>query len=111
VPTRVHVTGTELPDELVASAVYFVVAESLTNVAKHADATQATVEVRLEEPLTVSVTDDGHGGATLDGRGTGLRGLVDRVEARGGRLDVSSGRDGTTVTARLPLGPSDRVEL
>ena len=53
------------------------------------------------DPLRVTVADDGCGGANLSG-GTGLRGLVDRVEARGGWLEFVSGPDGTTVTASVP---------
>jgi signal transduction histidine kinase len=84
---------------------YYVVAEALTNVAKHADASR--VSLRLAEDgaaLVVEVTDDGCGGADAV-RGGGLRGLGDRVEAAGGSLLVES-RDGkgTRLTARLPLG-------
>ena len=104
VPTTVRVVGAEQPDERLAATVYFVVAECLANVAKHANASAAAVDVRLEDPVRVTVTDNGRGGATLESAGTGLRGLSDRVEARGGQLDVSSGDDGTTVTATIPLG-------
>jgi signal transduction histidine kinase len=52
--------------------------------------------------LRLSITDDGHGGATLGGAGTGLRGLADRLDARGGRLEVTSGPQGTVVTAAMP---------
>ena len=104
VPTTVRVVGAEQPDERLAATVYFVVAECLANVAKHADASAAAVAVRLENPVRVTVTDNGRGGATLESAGTGLRGLSDRVEARGGQFDVSSGDDGTTVTATIPLG-------
>ena len=80
------------------------VSESLTNIAKYASASRAQVDlVREDGLLVVEVSDDGVGGADPVG-GTGLRGLTDRVEALGGRLDVSSepGR-GTTVRAELPL--------
>jgi signal transduction histidine kinase len=108
VPTTVRVTGDGEPDDAVASTVYFVVAECLANVAKHADAEHAVVEVTLGSPVRVGVRDDGHGGATLAGRGTGLRGLVDRVESRGGRLELVSGSSGTTVTATVPSDGADR---
>src|SRR6185295_35246 len=88
VPTTVSVNGTVGPDEGVAAAAYFVVSECLTNIAKHAGATHSSVTVELGDPLRLTIADDGRGGATLDGDGdgTGLRGLVDRVEARGGWL-------------------------
>jgi signal transduction histidine kinase len=96
-----------LPDE-VESVAYFVVAEALTNIAKHANATQAVVTVRLDESanqLHVSIFDDGRGGAeiTSDENATGLRGLEDRVRAAHGTFGVSSPVTGPTiVTAVLP---------
>jgi signal transduction histidine kinase len=97
----------ELPDgrlpEAVELAAYFVVAEALTNVAKYAEASHATVQVeRHNGRVVVEVSDDGIGGAD-PGRGTGLRGLADRLAVIEGRLDVESERGhGTTVTARIP---------
>ena len=85
-------------------AAYFVVAESLTNVAKYAHASRATVRVeRANGRIVVAVADDGVGGAD-PASGTGLRGLADRIAVLEGRLDVDSppGR-GTTVTARIPV--------
>jgi signal transduction histidine kinase len=81
---------------------YFVVAESLTNVAKHAAATRAAVTAQLEDgQLLVSVTDDGRGGANPGG--AGLRGLADRAAALDGSLAVGSPVGGpTTITVRLP---------
>ena len=81
----VQVTG-RLPDQ-VEIAAYYVVAEALTNTAKHAGASTATVEVaaRPRTCLHVCVRDDGRGGADF-GRGSGLVGLKDRVEALGGRI-------------------------
>ncbi len=97
----------ELPDERLPEAVelaaYFVVAEALTNVAKYAQATHATVEVARENGrLVVEVVDDGVGGADPE-NGTGLRGLADRIAVLEGRLEINSesGR-GTIVTARIP---------
>ena len=91
--------------EPIEAAVYFVVAEALTNVARYAFATAASVTVRpTTDSVLVEVSDNGHGGA--DPRtGSGLRGLIDRVEALGGRLEVQSptGR-GTTIRAWLPVG-------
>jgi signal transduction histidine kinase len=108
VPTTINLhLPRRLPDE-VESVAYFVVAEALTNIAKHANATQAVVTVRLDEPanqLYVTVFDDGRGGAsiTTDENATGLRGLEERVRAAHGRFTVSSPATGPTiVTAVLP---------
>jgi signal transduction histidine kinase len=93
-----------LPAE-VETAAYYVVAEALANVVKHAEAAGAVV--RLDDRggrLLVEVRDDGRGGADAS-RGSGLRGLADRVEATGGTLDVTSPPGaGTTVRAVLPCG-------
>jgi signal transduction histidine kinase len=88
-------------------AAYYVVCEALTNVAKYAGATRVTIDlVRRERRLVVEIADDGVGGADA-AAGSGLRGLVDRVEALGGRLLVCSPRGrGTTVRAELPCGPA-----
>ncbi len=86
------------------AGLYFVVAEALTNIAKYAHATQATVRVdRAGGVVRVEVSDDGIGGADPS-RGSGLRGLVDRVEVIDGTLTVDSplGR-GTTLVCRVPL--------
>jgi len=108
VPTTLNVhLPRRFPDE-VESVAYFVVAEALTNVAKHANATQAVVTVRLDESasrLYVTVFDDGRGGAsiTTDENATGLRGLEERVRAAHGTFTVSSPSTGpTTITAVLP---------
>jgi signal transduction histidine kinase len=108
VPTTLNVhLPRRLPDE-VESVAYFVVAEALTNIAKHASATQAVVTVRLDEAanqLYVTVFDDGRGGAsiTTDENATGLRGLEERVRAAHGTFTVSSPATGPTiVTAVLP---------
>lgn len=96
-----------LPEET-ESVAYFVVAEALTNTAKHAQASRAAVTVRLdraENKLHVSVFDDGRGGAQITDSetATGLRGLADRVRAARGTFTVSSPVTGpTTVTAVLP---------
>lgn len=84
-------------------AVYFVVSESLTNVAKHAHAPNVTVTLSLaNDELTVEIEDDGVGGIDPES-GSGLRGLADRVEALGGRLHVESRRGmGSTVQAVIP---------
>lgn len=91
-------------DEAVEAAVYYLVAESLTNAAKHADASAARVEISAtKEEVVVEIRDNGRGGASM-ARGSGLRGLADRIEALGGQLDVKSpSGGGTVVRATLPL--------
>lgn len=91
------------PDAAIETAAYYVVAEALTNVAKHSDAGRCVIGLRHSgETLRVWVTDDGVGGAALD-KGHGLRGLDARLCAVGGRLQVTSPDGGpTTVAAVLP---------
>ena len=95
----------------VEAAVYYVVAEALTNVAKYAHATSALVEVeRLDGGVAVTVRDDGIGGAD-PGRGSGLRGLADRVSALDGTLTVlSPPGEGTVIRADLPLPKETEVD-
>jgi signal transduction histidine kinase len=87
----------------VEAAAYFVCAEALTNVAKYAGAGRVTLDVRREPSrLVVTIADEGAGGAD-PARGSGLRGLADRVEALGGRLSVESPPGaGTRLVAELP---------
>ena len=92
-----------LPEQIEVAA-YYVVSESLANIGKHAQAT--SVERRRsrarDELVVVEVVDDGVGGADSE-RGSGLRGLADRVEAHGGRLRVwSPAGGGTRVRAEMP---------
>jgi signal transduction histidine kinase len=103
VPVRLTVElGGRLQERLEVVA-YYVVSESLANIAKHAHATRATVDVGREDgQIVVEVVDDGIGGADTE-RGSGLRGLADRVEALGGRLRVWTPRGGgTRVKAEIP---------
>jgi signal transduction histidine kinase len=99
----------ETPDDRlpssVESAVYFVVAEALTNVARYSEARAAKVSVvRRNGEVEVRVSDDGVGGADPD-QGSGLSGLSDRVAALDGSLDLTSvAGEGTTVWARIPCG-------
>ena len=99
--------ATELPDtrfapELEASA-YFVIAEALTNVVKHSQASSAQVTVALDDgDLKVEIRDDGIGGA--DPRGHGLVGIGDRVVVLGGSLRIESPPGGgTVVAAAIPV--------
>jgi signal transduction histidine kinase len=91
-------------DPAVESTAYFVVAEALTNVAKHSGAGEVQVSLRrYNGSLMVTVADDGVGGASL-AKGHGLAGLADRVQAAGGVLTVQSPDGaGTTLTAALPV--------
>jgi signal transduction histidine kinase len=105
-PFPVEIAGVPLLrlDEGVEAAVYYVVSESLTNTAKHAGASEARVEISTtNEEVVVEISDKGRGGASMD-RGSGLRGLADRIEALGGQLDLKSpSGGGTVVRATLPL--------
>jgi signal transduction histidine kinase len=97
--------GERLPPA-VERAAYFVVAESLTNAAKHSGASRCDVRLRREAgELVVEIRDDGAGGATIVA-GRGLSGLRDRAEALDGSLSVTSPAGGPTeVVVRLPLTP------
>ncbi|WP_345133242.1 GAF domain-containing sensor histidine kinase [Dactylosporangium darangshiense] len=107
VPVELNIrTSVRLPEPLEVSA-YYVVAEGLTNVAKHARASVATVTVEVvDEQVRVSVRDDGTGGATFTG--SGLVGLKQRVEMLGGRISLDSPPGaGTILQAELPLTVAD----
>jgi PAS domain S-box-containing protein len=101
VPVTADVAPGRFRPEIEANA-YFLIAEALTNVVKHSNARRATVSVRVEDALLhVEVGDDGVGGARPEGGG--LRGLADRIDALGGRLEIDSPRaGGTRITATLP---------
>lgn len=103
VPTSLTASPDErFPPEIEAAA-YFLASEALTNVAKHAAATHATISaVRKDDRLVIEVADDGVGGAAaVEGRG--LRGLMDRVEALGGRVWIEEPQGtGTRVTGEIP---------
>jgi signal transduction histidine kinase len=92
-----------LPDSVEVAA-YYVVAETLTNAAKHAQASEVTVRVESEGTnLHLLIRDDGIGGADTV-RGSGLTGLVDRVEALGGQMTISSPPgNGTSLSVKIPL--------
>jgi signal transduction histidine kinase len=103
-PVDINVASTQLP-EPVAVAAYFICAEALANVAKHAAAAHVTVAVTAsEDRVRVEIADDGVGVADPR-RGSGLRGLADRVETLGGTLRVESAPDhGTRLAADIPFG-------
>jgi signal transduction histidine kinase len=105
VPIELHTEiRVPLPNQVQAAA-YYVVAEGVANVNKHAGASCVVVRTRTDErTLVVEVVDDGGGGA--DEQGSGLRGLADRVEALGGTLALDSpAGGGTRLLARIPVDP------
>jgi signal transduction histidine kinase len=103
IPVRLEIRVLSEPEETTAAAAYFVVAEALTNVVKHARAAEVRIDVsRSGGRLSLRVADDGIGGAD-PAAGSGLRGLFDRVEAAGGSASVTSAPGaGTTVQVLLP---------
>jgi signal transduction histidine kinase len=104
VPVELEVASPALPRSAEA-ATYFLCSEALTNVAKYASASRVAIHVaRTNGRVDVDIADDGVGGAD-PARGSGLRGLADRVEALGGtlRLDSSAG-GGTRLRATIPIG-------
>jgi len=110
-PVEVVATPDERLPDVVEAAAYFVVSECLANIGKHAGAESATVSVTAHDGrLTVEVSDDGVGGAALDG-GSGIQGLADRVGALSGHLAVDSPPGaGTRVTAVIPLTATEPQE-
>jgi signal transduction histidine kinase len=106
VPVQLDLLAEQRLPEHVEVSVYYIVAEALTNAAKHARASAVSIRADVAgNLLRVTVTDDGTGGAVVGG-GTGLVGLKDRVEALGGRLGLTSpDGGGTSLTAELPITP------
>ena len=111
VPVEVVGVPSERLPEGVEGAAYFVIAESLTNIDKHAGATRAAVCLSMRgQRLAIEVRDDGVGGvggaSALRGEGSGLRGLRERADALGGTLDIVEVLGGgTLVRAVLPISP------
>lgn len=111
-PVALRVDLPSEPAPIVERVVYFGVLELLTNISQHAQANQVSIDVSmLQAELIVEVTDDGRGGAHValsrdEGRGTGLAGLLERVRAIDGRLDIDSPVDGpTTIRLLMPARP------
>jgi signal transduction histidine kinase len=103
-PVRLRVDVTPRCSPSIEAIAYFVVSETLTNVARHAGASRAEVTVeRRGERLRIVVTDDGRGGASASGEGSGLRGLAQRAAAVDGTLTIDSPSGGpTAITVELP---------
>ncbi|MGI8659104.1 MAG: sensor histidine kinase, partial [Candidatus Limnocylindria bacterium] len=104
VPVTLHTNLDGPLPPLVEATAYFVVAEALTNAARHASASTVILTANVTDGwLRLMVEDDGHGGADPS-RGSGLRGLLDRVAALGGRLSIEPGgtRGGTRLRAEIP---------
>ncbi|MER5647510.1 histidine kinase [Streptosporangium sp. NPDC002524] len=106
VPVTLDLDALPRLDPLTEASVYFVAAEGLTNAMKHAHATRARIEARVTgADVTLSVVDDGRGGATVS-PGSGLARLADRVAAAGGKLTLSSpAGGGTNLEAVFPREP------
>jgi signal transduction histidine kinase len=104
IPVSVETSLPSRPERPVETAVYFAVSELLTNISKHAGATRAVVELSYaDKALTVTVTDDGHGGAAESAPGGGLNGIARRLAAFGGRIDIDSPAGGPTrITLEIP---------
>ena len=104
IPIDLSVDVPDRPPALIETAVYYVVSEALANAIKHSQATSLVVVVALDSgAVRATVTDDGVGGAEI-GRGSGLTGLRDRVEALAGRFEVVSPQGGgTTISVELPV--------
>ncbi len=107
VPVQISGVPADRLSQRVEACAYFVTAEALTNVAKYASASEAFVDLSLEDHcLRLQVRDDGVGGAELS-TGSGLRGLRDRVDALDGHLELDSPPGGgTTITVEIPVEPA-----
>ena len=106
IPVELNINADRRLPEPIETAIYYTVSEALTNLAKHAHASGAQVDVTMEDKaVRLSVRDDGVGGAHLNG-GSGLVGLKDRVEALGGRIKLSSPTGGgTSLLVDIPTEP------
>jgi signal transduction histidine kinase len=104
VPVRLDLHVDQRLAEPLEAAAYYAVSEALTNTLKHAHATEVRVVIHVkDEAISVSVHDDGVGGADLGG-GSGLIGLKDRVEPLGGDIQITSPRgEGTSLLIRIPM--------
>jgi signal transduction histidine kinase len=111
VPTNVAADDVDRYPPDVEAAVYFVCLEALQNVTKHAKASQVQITLRSRTmDLSFDITDDGTGfDVTKDGKGSGLRNMSDRIDAMGGRLEIRSAPEGTTVSGMVPMRAMEPV--
>jgi signal transduction histidine kinase len=112
VPVTIEADGLGRYPQEVEAAVYFCCLEALQNIVKYADALHVSVNLSMEAgQLSFSVTDDGKGfDPASKPPGSGLQGMADRMDALGGILEVrSEPGTGTTVTGRIPIGPTDPI--
>jgi GAF domain-containing protein len=106
IPVHLDVDLPERPAAPLETAMYYVVSEALTNAIKHSHASEISVTITTGEKLAVSIVDDGVGGADPSG-GSGLTGLLDRIDALGGRFALESPpRGGTRISIELPVEPT-----
>jgi len=106
IPVQLDVDLPERPAASMETAVYYVVSEALTNAVKHSQASEISVTISSREKLEASIVDDGVGGADPNG-GSGLTGLLDRIDALGGRFALDSPpRGGTRISIELPVEPT-----
>src|SRR5262249_22155253 len=106
IPVQLAVDLPERPPASLETAVYYTVSEALTNAMKHSHASQITVTITSGETLRASIADDGVGDADPSGA-AGLPGLLDRVDALGGRFALDSPpRGGTRISIELPTEPT-----
>jgi signal transduction histidine kinase len=112
VPVDLDLAVNQPLSDLVEVAAYYVVAEALTNVAKHAHASQVTVSAKTHDhTLILSIDDDGIGGADSGKQGSGLIGLKDRVEVLGGQMHISSPPgSGTSLIVTIPLHSEETLD-
>ena len=106
IPVHLDVDLPERPPASLETAMYYVVSEALTNAIKHSHASQISVTITNREKLQASIVDDGVGDADPTG-GSGLTGLLDRIDALGGRFALDSpARGGTRISIELPVEPT-----
>jgi signal transduction histidine kinase len=104
IPVQLDVDLPERPAAPLETAVYYVLSEALTNAIKHSEASEISITVRSGDTLQASIADNGLGDADPSG-GSGLTGLLDRVDALGGRFTLESPpRGGTRISVELPVG-------